>query len=253
MRETEFAGKGLFARKFTKGEFIVNYCGVTKETSNSYNIYVFNIGKPDHTVIDASNYPGACGRYINDIDPAHSQNCFPEKFFTKTKQIGIKFTTNRTVEEDEEFRYDYGLKKTPWRKLHFFAPVVENFKSKEKVVVENKKPHSFVIADNLNQPSDEVPLHVENPLSEKVDVILPSNEVNDNPASNEIDENALSNIVAAKQSLKEFYEKIPSKTLLITSPGMNSTGIFFQMSLLVTRPQMLLRSFLQKRLTRNSP
>ena len=33
VRETEFAGKGLFAgRKFNKGEFIVNDRGVTKET-----------------------------------------------------------------------------------------------------------------------------------------------------------------------------------------------------------------------------
>ena len=85
VQETEFAGKGLFARrKFTKGEFIVNYRGVTKETSISDNIYVFDTVKPDHTVI-ASNYPGAWGRYINDIDPAHSKNCFPEKFFKKTK------------------------------------------------------------------------------------------------------------------------------------------------------------------------
>ena len=117
VQETEFAGKGLFARrKFTKGEFIVNYRGATKETSISDNIYVFDTVKPDHTVIDASNYPGACGRYNNDIDPAHSKDCFPEKFFKKTKQIGIKFTTNRTVEEGEEFRYDYGLKNAPWRK-----------------------------------------------------------------------------------------------------------------------------------------
>ena len=91
-----------------------------------------------------------------------------------------------------------------------FVPAVEVFNSKEKVVVERKKPPSFVVADNLNQPSDEVPLHVENPLSDKIDVILPSNEVNDSPASNEIDENALSNIVAAKQSLNEFYENVPS-------------------------------------------
>ena len=227
--------------------------GSLKENSNSDNIYVFNTGKPDHTVIDASNQPGACGRYINDIDPAHSQNCFPEKFFTKTKQIGIKFTTNRTVEEDEEIRYDYGLKKAPWRKLHFFAPVVENFKSKEKVVVENKKPHSFVIADNLNQPSDEVPLHVENPLSDKVDVILPSNEGNDNPASNDIDENALSNIVAPKQSLNEFYEKIPSNIVADNQSRNEFDRNILSMSLLVTRPQMLLRRFLQRRLTRNSP
>ena len=109
VQETEFAGKRLFARrKFTKGEFIVNYRGVTKETSNSDNIYVFDIGKPDHTVIDASNYPGACGRYINDIDPTHSKNCFPENFFSETKQIGIQFTINRTVDEGEEFWYDYG-------------------------------------------------------------------------------------------------------------------------------------------------
>ena len=84
VQETEFAGKGLFAgRKFTKGEFIVNYRGVTKETSISDNIYVFDTVKPDHTVIDASNHLGACGRYINDIDPAHSKSCFPEKFFKK--------------------------------------------------------------------------------------------------------------------------------------------------------------------------
>ena len=83
-------------------------------------------------------------------------------------------------------------------------------RGKEKVVVERKKLPSFVVADNLNQPSDEVPLHVENPLSDKVDVILPSNEVTDSPASNEIDENFLSIIVAAKQSLNEFYENIPS-------------------------------------------
>ena len=57
---------------------------------------------------------------------------------------------------------------------------------------------------------NEVPLHVENPLSDKVDVILPSNEVIDSPASNEIDENVLLNIVAAKQSLNEFYENILS-------------------------------------------
>ena len=87
LQETEFDGKGLFARKFTKGEFVVNYRGVTKETSISDNIYVFDTGKPDHTVSDASNYPGACGRYINDIDPAHSKNCFPEKFFKKPNKL----------------------------------------------------------------------------------------------------------------------------------------------------------------------
>ena len=103
-------------RKFTKGESIVNYRGVTKKTSISDNIHLFDTGKSDHTVIDASIYPGACGRYINEIDPAHSKNCFPEKFFKKTKQMGIKFTTSRTVEEGEEFRYDYGLKNAPWRK-----------------------------------------------------------------------------------------------------------------------------------------
>ena len=129
VRETEFAGKELYARrKFTKGEFIVNYRGVTKETSNSDKTYVFDTGKPDHTVIDASNYPGACGRYINGIDAEHSKNCFPEKFLTKTKQIGIKLLRNRTVEEGEELRYDYGLKNAPWRKFHSFVPAVEDFK-----------------------------------------------------------------------------------------------------------------------------
>ena len=64
--------------------------------------------------------------------------------------------------------------------------------------MERKKPLSFVVADNLNRPSDEAPLYFGNPLSDEVDVILPSNEVNDSPASNEIDENALSIIAAAK-------------------------------------------------------
>ena len=70
--------------------------------------------------------------------------------------------------------------------------------------------HVLDLVLKLDQPSDGVPLHVENPVSDKVDVILPSNEVIDWPASNEVDENALSIIVAAKQSLNQFYENIPS-------------------------------------------
>ena len=54
------------------------------------NIYAFDTGKPHHLFIDASDYPNAHGRYINDIDPRCNKNCHPEKFFHQGK-IGIKF------------------------------------------------------------------------------------------------------------------------------------------------------------------
>ena len=83
IRPTAFAGKGLFAnRRFEKGEFIVNYrASVVLSSISEDNIYAFDTGKPHHLVIDASDYPNAHGRHINDIDPSCNKNCHPEKFF----------------------------------------------------------------------------------------------------------------------------------------------------------------------------
>ena len=73
----------------------------------------FDTGKPHHIVIDASRMPETKGRYINDIDPMISRNCFPEKFFSEGNETGIKFIANRVVEAGQEFRYDYGFKNSP--------------------------------------------------------------------------------------------------------------------------------------------
>ena len=98
-----FAGKGLFAkRRFEKGELIVNYRGAVVISSTSEdNFYAFDTGKPHHLVIDATDYPDAHGRYINDIDNRSNKNCHPEKFFYENK-IGIKFVTSQVVEAGEE-------------------------------------------------------------------------------------------------------------------------------------------------------
>ena len=178
---------------------------------------------------------------------------FPRKVFHKNQTKWSQIHNNSSCRRGWRISVWLWPKEWSLAETSVFVPAVEDFKCKEKLVVERKKPPSFVVADNLNQPSDEVPLHFENPLSDKVDVILPSNEVNNSSASNEIEENALSNIVAAKQSWMTFTGISLQISLPITSPGMNLTGIFFQRSLLVTGPQMLLRSFLQRRLTRNSP
>ena len=118
IRETEYAGKGVFAKRtFQKNEFIVNYRGILTDKKTS-DIFAFDLGKPDHLIIDAEKTVDSLGRYMNDIDPFHNKNCFPVKF-SHDNVVGIKFVTNKVVRCGKEFRYDYGCRKAPWMKLSF--------------------------------------------------------------------------------------------------------------------------------------
>ena len=106
VREADFAGKGLFAkRKFQKNEIIANYRGEPRDRKDDGSGFEFDLGKPDHRIIDATNLIDARGRYINDIDPCHTTNCFPEKFIVGDT-VGIKLIANKTIDCGEEFRYD---------------------------------------------------------------------------------------------------------------------------------------------------
>ena len=125
VKETSYAGKGLFAKRyFQKHEFIVNYRGQLRGKKDEASGFEFDLGKPRHQIIDATDLTEARGRFINDIDPFHPSNCFPEKFVLG-EIIGIKFVANKAIECGEEFRYDYGFKTAPWRKIGFFKETEE--------------------------------------------------------------------------------------------------------------------------------
>ena len=125
VKETSYAGKGLFAKRyFQKHEFIVNYRGQLRGKKDEASGFEFDLGKPRHQIIDATDLTEARGRFINDIDPFHPSNCFPEKFVLG-EIIGIKFVANKAIECGEEFRYDCGFKTAPWRKIGFFKETEE--------------------------------------------------------------------------------------------------------------------------------
>ena len=127
------AGFGLFTtRSFQKHEFIINYRGDFIDQQNSTdNIYSIETGAPEHVTVDASKRTECLGRYINDVDPFHAQNCRTVKIYNNNRSrwtIGIFATKN--ISSGEELRYSYGTKVAPWREMKFWKAEVRSKKNR---------------------------------------------------------------------------------------------------------------------------
>ena len=133
--ETEYAGTGLFTgRAFQKGDYLLSYRGDVRNSVESDSVYVFDVGKPENVLIDATERFDCKARFINDIDPYSVQNCHPEKRFNEKKEVMVCFFATKTILPNTELRYDYKTSYAPWRKKtssqNFSINETENRRSK---------------------------------------------------------------------------------------------------------------------------
>ena len=78
-RVPSIGGFGLFSEsQFRKNAFICNYRGIENPNAES-SPYVYQFGYKNGRLscVDASCEQSGVGRYINDVDPFHTQNCKP--------------------------------------------------------------------------------------------------------------------------------------------------------------------------------
>ena len=145
VRETEFPGNGLFVKRFfRKGDYLLSYRGDRLNFVEEDSVYVFDVGKPESILIDATRRPECKGRYINDIDPFSVQNCHPVKCFNEKNEDMICFYSTKNIDAGSELRYNYKTNCAPWRKVSFFSKLSQK-KTRKKPVPLKK----FIQVPNL--------------------------------------------------------------------------------------------------------
>ena len=149
--ETEYAGTGLFTgRAFQKGDYLLSYRGDVRNSVESDSVYVFDVGKPENVLIDATERFDCKARFINDIDPYSVQNCHPEKRFNEKKEVMVCFFATKTILPNTELRYDYKTSYAPWRKKNFFTKFFYERNRKQKIETHNSAIHIPEIFDETD-------------------------------------------------------------------------------------------------------
>ena len=154
VQDTEFAGKRLFVKRFFRiGEYLLNYRGNRRDDNNSDTVYMFEVGKPEGIVIDATSRLDCMGRYINDIDPFNVQNCHPIKQLNEKKDVRFCFFATKNIDTGHELRYDYKTNYAPWRKPSFFSEPKGETQSVVKARKKKKAPGEKPVGTQSHDPS----------------------------------------------------------------------------------------------------
>ncbi|XP_046563531.1 uncharacterized protein LOC124272407 [Haliotis rubra] len=121
-------GDGVFATQdLSEGDFVLEYHGelismkeanvrnekYEKDKEGSFLVY-FQDKKGTRLCVDAT-HSKAVGRFVNDGWKKHEKNCFLRIVQCENKSYICLFA-NRDIKRGEEFRFDYGVPKLPWRK-----------------------------------------------------------------------------------------------------------------------------------------